>query len=98
MNKEDRETITEREEFIKICGMLAYSDIPADDCKYIVRFIVGLEKEIEELHNKIEKANATIDTNLELIEHLGNKIDKAIEYIKNKQVIDLDYLEEILKG
>lgn len=26
-----------------------------------------------------------------------DKIDKAIEYIKNKQVIDLDYLEEILK-
>ena len=27
-----------------------------------------------------------------------DKIDKAIEYIKNKQVIDLDYLEKILKG
>lgn len=29
---------------------------------------------------------------------LHNKIDKAIEYTKNKQVIDLDYLEKILKG
>ena len=30
-------------------------------------------------------------------QHLHNKIDKAYKYIKNKQVIDLDYLERILK-
>ena len=28
---------------------------------------------------------------------LHNKIDKAYKYIKNKQVIDLEYLEKILK-
>lgn len=30
-------------------------------------------------------------------DELHNKIDKAYKYIKNKQVIDLDYLEKILK-
>ena len=46
-----------------------------------------LRKENKELHNKIEEANATIDTNLELIDHLSNKIDKAIEYIDNNVAV-----------
>ena len=41
--------ITDREEFIKICGLLAHSDIQLEDCNYITNFIVELGKEIEQL-------------------------------------------------
>lgn len=85
MNKEERETITEREEFIKICGILAYSDTHPTDCKYITSFIVGLGKEIEELHNKIDKC-------LEYLEDKNNvewiKIDKLLQVLKDSDVDD----------
>ena len=53
------------------------------------------------LDYKFQEELLNIIKGYEKLEHenkeLHNKIDKAIEYIKNKQVIDLDYLDEILK-
>ncbi len=54
-----------------------------------------LERENKELHNKIDKANATIDTNLELIEHLDNKIDKAIDIIHTQMKNNPSYKENL---
>ena len=54
-----------------------------------------LQQENKELHNKIDKANATIDTNLELIEHLGNKIDKAVEVIHTQMKSNPNYKENL---
>lgn len=47
---------------------------------------------------KLNKYKTVVTDLRNALEKKNNKIDKAIEYIKNKQVIDLDYLEEILKG
>lgn len=46
----------------------------------------------EELGEKFEEY--MYEANIELLK----KINKAIEYTKNKQVIDLDHLEKILIG
>lgn len=48
--------ITDREEFIKTCGILAYSDTHPADGNYIIKFIVGLGKENEQLQKKLDKA------------------------------------------
>ena len=84
MNKEEREMITEREEFIKICGILAYSDTHPTDCHYITSFIVGLGKEIEDLHNKIDKAIEYIENDLSHVPVVGKR--------------NRSYLLEILNG
>ena len=62
-------------------GVFPESDFD-EFCINHIKDIENLLNEVEELHDKIEKANKIIDTNLELIEHLGNKIDKAIEILK----------------
>ena len=49
------EEITEREEFIKIVGILSFSDVHLADCKYITHFIMDLAKENQQLKDKIEK-------------------------------------------
>lgn len=61
--------------------------------------IINLQQENKELHNKIDNASATIDTNLELIEHLGNKIDKAIEYLINppKKIWEGHSIDEVVR-
>ena len=70
--------------------------IEPNDAESLVSYIKELQQEnkdlkakylkavtdYEETKSKIEKANATIDTHNELIEHLGNKIDKVIDIIE----------------
>lgn len=85
MNKEEREMITEREEFIKICGILAYSDTHPSDCNYITSFIVGLGKEIEELHNKIDKAIEYLVNPPKKIWE-GHSIDEVVRILKDSDV------------
>lgn len=74
MNKEEV-MITEREEFIKICGILAYSDTHPADCKYITSFIVKLGKENKELKERVSylerSNNRREETILDLREECG---------------------------
>ena len=56
-----------------------------------------MNKEIESIINYYINNDVARDKVRDYIEELHNNIDKAYKYIKNKQVIDLDYLEKILK-
>lgn len=65
--------ITDREEFIKICGLLAHSDIQLEDCNYITNFIVELGKEIEQkqelrswLEEETKKGGSSIDLSIRI--------------------------------
>ncbi|MDD4733984.1 MAG: hypothetical protein PHU05_03985 [Bacilli bacterium] len=53
--------------------------------------IKKLEEKIVDLENISKKAISELST-------ANNKLKKIEEYIKNKQVIDLDYVEKIIKG
>ena len=53
----------------------------------------------EELREEIQKANDTIDTNIEMIKHLQTIINKAIEYAENSGYeISNAIIIDILKG
>ena len=62
--------ITDREEFVKICGILGYSDVHPTDGKYITSFIVELGKENEKLSKEVDvwntKYNEVFDENQKL--------------------------------
>lgn len=81
MNKEDKQFIEGYEKLLNkgYCDCNEMNCIDNNSPRRILNIVKQLQQENKELHNKIDKANATIDTNLELIEYLGNKIDKAIE-------------------
>lgn len=77
--------ITDREEFIKICGLLAHSDIQLEDCNYITNFIVELGKEIEQkqelrswLEDEISKGGSSIDLAIRIhtIQEVLNKLNE----------------------
>lgn len=62
-----------------------------------VKYIEKLQQEnsrLKEMVNHEHKYGSEMEGKY-ILEREKNK--KAIEYIKNKQVIDLDYLEKILK-
>ena len=76
--------ITDREEFIKICGLLAHSDIQLEDCNYITNFIVELGKEIEQkqelrswLEEEINKGGSSIDLSIRIhtIQEVLNRLE-----------------------
>jgi hypothetical protein len=67
------------------------------EAKALLDYITNLQQENEELKRNCNIGNENLSFYRNENKELHNKIDKAIEYIKNKQVIDLDYLEEILK-
>lgn len=91
--------ITEDERFIKIQGILAFSDIHPEDCIKINDLIIELSKENQRL--KEMKYKTLID--------LQERIDKAVEKLENwkdnwyanSMQDDKEYLYEtleILKG
>ena len=76
--------ITDREEFIKICGLLAHSDIQLEDCNYITNFIVELGKEIEQLKElrswlkeETKKGGSSIDLSIRIhtIQEVLNRLE-----------------------
>lgn len=76
--------ITDREEFIKICGLLAHSDIQLEDCNYITNFIVELGKEIEQkqelrswLEEETKKGGSSIDLSIRIhtIQEVLNRLE-----------------------
>ena len=76
--------ITDREEFIKICGLLAHSDIQLEDCNYITNFIVELGKEIEQkqelrswLEEETKKGGSSIDLAIRIhtIQEVLNRLE-----------------------
>lgn len=84
-----------------------------NDTRILLTYIEGLQqenkqlKEInkehrklnEELREEIQKANDTIDTNIEMIKHLQTIINKAIEYAENSGYeISNAIIIDILKG
>lgn len=63
--------------------------------------IVNLMKKNKKLEEELQKANDTLDTHNELIEHLQQRIDKTIEYIENEYYKSRavgKYTKEIHKG
>lgn len=78
--------ITDREEFIKICGLLAHSDIQLEDCNYITNFIVELGKEIEQkqelrswLEEETKKGGSSIDLSIRI-----NAIQEVLNRLEGK--------------
>ena len=67
------------------------------EAKALLDYITNLQQENEELKRNCNIGNENLSFYRNENKELHNKIDKAIEYIKNRQVIDLDYLEELLK-
>ena len=76
--------ITDREEYIKICGLLAHSDIQLEDCNYITNFIVELGKEIEQkqelrswLEEETKKGGSSIDLAIRIhtIQEVLNRLE-----------------------
>lgn len=76
--------ITDREEFIKICGLLAHSDIQLEDCNYITNFIVELGKEIQQkqelrswLEEETKKGGSSIDLSIRIhtIQEVLNRLE-----------------------
>lgn len=47
--------ITDKNEFIKIVGILSNSDILNEDCVYITSFIVNLNKQLDEKDKVIDE-------------------------------------------
>ena len=59
--------------------------------------IINLMKKNEKLQEELQKANDTLDTHNELINHLEERIEKATEYIKiyrsYEKINEKDYLK-----
>lgn len=60
---------------------------------------------IDDLEKELQKANDTLDNHNEMINNLQNKIDKAIKFLENSFISDVDGVDEevwkvieILKG
>lgn len=76
--------ITDREEFIKICGLLAHSDIQLEDCNYITNFIVELGKEIEQLKEQRQELRSWLK---EETKKGGSSIDLSIRINAIQEVL-----------
>ena len=86
------EEITEREEFIKIVGILSFSDAHPSDCKYITNFIIDLAKEnqqLKEKHYLIQGGRGNCKTYLlklqEENKQLKEQLDKATRVALSEQ-------------
>ena len=93
--------ITDREEFIKICGLLAHSDIQLEDCNYITNFIVELGKEIEQLkENNLAMQEEMCRTweKLNIIKELRSWLEEEIDEYGNSDawLLEIGVIKNVL--